>query len=312
MITFGPVPSRRFGQSLGINNLTKKLCTYSCAYCQIGKTKHKEILQKYLYQPEDIFSEIQDDLVKIYKWGKQVDYITFVPNGEPTLDMNLGIEIELLKFFNLKIAVITNSSLISKKEVRNNLMKADSVSLKIDTIEEKDWHIINRPAKYLNLKSILQGMLEFSNNYKGKLITETMLIDGVNTDRDKLKNIAQFLGKINPYVAYIAVPIRPPAEKWVKIPSERKINQCYQVFKEYLANVEYLIGYEGNNFTHTRNVEEDILSITSVHPIRDDALIKFLDDVKTDWPLIEKLIYDKKLKEIDYNGSKFYMRRVKL
>jgi len=309
MLTFGPVPSRRFKQSLGINNLPKKLCTYSCVYCQIGKTKHKEILQKYLYQPEDIFSEIQDDLVKIYKWGKQVDYITFVPNGEPTLDMNLGIEIELLKFFNLKIAVITNSSLISKKEVRNNLMKADSVSLKIDTIEEKDWHIINRPAKYLNLKSILQGMLEFSNNYKGKLITETMLIDGVNTDRDKLKNIAQFLGKINPYVAYIAVPIRPPAEKWVKIPSERKINQCYQVFKEYLDNVEYLIGYEGNAFSYTGNIEENMLDIMSVHPMKKQAIEHMLNQANLNWDVVKKLITKNKLSEVEYGGFKYYLRK---
>jgi wyosine [tRNA(Phe)-imidazoG37] synthetase (radical SAM superfamily) len=309
MITFGPVPSRRFNQSLGINNLPKKICTYSCVYCQIGITKHKQISPTYFYQPEDIFSEIQDKLVKIYKLGKYIDYITFVPNGEPTLDMNLGKEIELLKFFNLKIAVITNSSLLSKKEVRNDLMKADCVSIKIDTVDEKDWHTINRPAKNLNLNSIMKGIVEFSNNYKGKLITETMLIEGVNTDRDKLVNIAQFLGKINPFVAYIAVPIRPPAEKWVKIPSESKINQCYQVFKEHIDNVEYLIGYEGNAFSFSDNIENDMLSIMSVHPMRKEALEHLLNQANLNWDVVNNMIIKDKLSEVDYKGFKYYLRK---
>ena len=308
MITFGPVPSRRFNQSLGINNLPKKLCTYSCVYCQIGKTKHKKILPEYFYQPEDIFSEIQDNLVKIYKYGKHVDYLTFVPNGEPTLDMNIGKEIELLKFFNIKIAVITNSSLLSYKDVRNDLMKTDSVSLKIDTLNEEDWHIINRPSKQLDFNSILNGIINFSKTYKGKLITETILIEGVNTDRDKLKNIAQFLGKINPYVSYISVPIRPPAEKWVKIPNERTINQCYQIFKEYLDNVEYLIGYEGNAFSYTGNIEQNMLNIMSVHPMKKEAIEHMLNQANLNWTVVQNLIAKNKLAEVEYSGFKYYLR----
>jgi wyosine [tRNA(Phe)-imidazoG37] synthetase (radical SAM superfamily) len=309
MITFGPVPSRRFNQSLGINNLPKKICTYSCVYCQIGKTKHKQISPQYFYQPEDIFSELQDNLVKIYKWGKHLDYVTFVPNGEPTLDINLGKEIELLKFFNVKIAVITNSSLLSYKDVRNDLMKADSVSLKIDTLNEEDWHIINRPANQLEFNSILKGIIDFSKTYKGKLITETMLIEGVNTDRDKQKNIAQFLGKINPYVSYISVPIRPPAEKWVKIPNEKTINQCYQVFKEYVDNVEYLIGYEGNAFSYTGNIEENILDIMSVHPMKKEAIEHMLNQANQNWETVQNLIFKDKLSEVEYEGFKYYLRK---
>jgi wyosine [tRNA(Phe)-imidazoG37] synthetase (radical SAM superfamily) len=189
-------------------------------------------------------------------------------------------------------------------------MNADCVSLKIDTIDENDWHTINKPEKSLNLDLILEGVLKFSNSYTGKLITETMLIDGINTDKNKLKNIAQYLEKINPFKAFLAVPIRPPAEKWVKIPSEQTINQCYQIFKSYIDNIEYLIGYEGYNFTHTRNVEEDILSITAVHPMRFDELNKILEVAKADWKLIEKLIDNKKLKEVDYYGNRFFMQPI--
>jgi wyosine [tRNA(Phe)-imidazoG37] synthetase (radical SAM superfamily) len=134
MITFGPVPSRRLGRSLGINNIPPKICTYSCIYCQLGKTLKMKIEPQVFYSPTEIFREVEDKVKKSKEKGELIDYLTFVPDGEPTLDINLGQEIKLIKPLGIKIAVITNSSLIDKKIVRENLMKADLISFKIDSV----------------------------------------------------------------------------------------------------------------------------------------------------------------------------------
>ncbi|GAI03556.1 unnamed protein product, partial [marine sediment metagenome] len=182
MLTFGPIPSRRLGRSLGINNIPPKVCTYSCVYCQIGKTSNMKIQPQVFYSPSQIFNEVQEKVEKSREKGESIDYLTFVPDGEPTLDINLGKEIKLIKSLGIKIAVISNSSLIDQKQVRENLKEVDLVSLKVDSVEEEIWRRVNHPHRSLCLKSILDDILEFSRIFKGKIITETMLIKNINDD----------------------------------------------------------------------------------------------------------------------------------
>jgi len=311
MITFGPVPSRRLGRSLGINNIPPKICTYSCIYCQLGKTSKIKIEPQVFYLPSEIFREVQDKVKKSKEKGELIDYLTFVPDGEPTLDINLGQEIKLIKSLGIKIAVITNSSLIDKKQVRENLMEADLISFKIDSVEEEIWRKVDRPHRNLSLKDILNSMLKFRENYKGEIITETMLVKDINDNSQHIKKVADFLAKLKPNQSYLSLPIRPPADNWVQSPSEEVVNQSYYIFKEKVDHVECLIGYEGNAFAFTGEVEEDILSITSVHPMREDALKDFLGRANSDWSLIERLIKQGKLVESEYEGHKFYIRKFK-
>jgi len=112
--------------------------------------------------------------------GEHIDYITFVPDGEPTLDINPGREAELLKELGIPLAILTNSSLIWREDVREDLIKFGFVSLKLDVVSEQLWRKIDRLHKSLKLDEILDGMLKFRKSFKGKLITETMLIDGIN------------------------------------------------------------------------------------------------------------------------------------
>ncbi|MBA7498829.1 hypothetical protein ES704_01567 [subsurface metagenome] len=311
MITFGPIPSRRLGRSLGINNIPPKICTYSCVYCQIGKTSNMKIQPQIFYSPSQIFNEVQKKVEKSREKGEPIDYLTFVPDGEPTLDVNLGKEIKLIKSLGIKIAVITNASLVDQKQVRENLKEADLVSLKVDSVEEEIWRRVNHPHRSLCLKSILDGILEFSRIFKGKIITETMLIKNINDDSQHIKKVANFLAQLKPNKSYLSLPIRPPAEKWVQTPSEEVVNQSYYIFKEKVDQVECLIGYEGNAFAFTGEAEEDILSITSVHPMREEALKDFLERAKSDWSIVEEMIEQGKLVESEYKGHKFYIRKFK-
>ena len=276
MITFGPVPSRRLGRSLGINNIPPKICTYSCVYCQLGRTIKMQVERRPFHDQWEILKTAQDKVKKAREKGESIDYLTFVPDGEPTLDIHLGREIEILRSLGIKIAVITNTSLIWREDVREDLMKADCVSLKIDSMQEGIWRKIDRPYGTLQLDLILDRMIEFAKAYQGEFLTETMLVEGVNDSKVLVSEIAEFLAQLRPTRAYLSIPTRPPAEKWVEGPAEEIIHRAYHILHERIDQVEYLIGYEGNAFASTGNVEEDLLSITSVHPMREEAVSEFL------------------------------------
>ncbi|MBA7635045.1 hypothetical protein ES703_42645 [subsurface metagenome] len=310
MIAFGPVPSRRLGHSLGINNIPPKICTYSCVYCQVGRTINMQVKRKSFYKPEEVIHEVVKKIREAKNIGEPVDYLTFVPDGEPTLDVNLGNEIELLKTLGIKIAVITNSSLIWKEEVRNELGGADWISLKIDAVTENIWGKINRPHGSLKLDEILHGISEFANAFKGALTTETMITQDVNDNLEEMDKVSDFIAKIKPNKSYIAIPTRPPAEKYIEPPTEQVINMAHQIFMEKSIPTEYLIGYEGNAFAFTGNVENDLLSITSVHPMREDGVKELLDKAEANWNIIEKLIHEDKLTEVKYKNEKFYVRKL--
>lgn len=312
MYTFGPIPSRRLGRSLGINNIPPKICSYACVYCQLGNTIKMEIDRNKFYQPKIILDEVKNKIEKATKMGETIDYLTFVPDGEPTLDVNLGREIELLKPLGIKIAVITNSSLIWQKDVRNDLSKADWISLKVDTVNEDIWHKIDRPHGRLELNKILEGIQKFAKDYNGYLITETMLVSGINDNDKSLRSTAKYICKLKPMKAYLSVPTRPPAENWIKVPKVKAINNAYQIFSNSISEVELLTGYEGNAFAFTGEVERDLLSITSVHPMRKDAVEQFLRKANSDWSIVQKLIDKKEIIELEYDGKTFYIKNVSI
>jgi wyosine [tRNA(Phe)-imidazoG37] synthetase (radical SAM superfamily) len=308
VIAFGPVPSRRLGRSLGINNIPPKVCTYSCVYCQLGRTIQMRANRRSFYKPGEIEKAVREKVASAVVAGEPVDYLTFVPDGEPTLDAHLSRALERLKPLGIKIAVITNGSLIWHQDVRAALMGADWVSLKVDAVREEVWRRVDRPHGALRLAAILEGMLDFSHAYQGELAAETMLVAGVNDSADQVREVADFLAGLQPAVAYLAIPTRPPAEEWVRPPGEAAINRAYQVLGEKLQRVEYLIGYEGNAFALTGNVEEDLLSITAVHPMREDAVGELLARAGVDWSTAHRLVAQRQLIVVTYEGHRFYMR----
>ncbi|MCJ7825443.1 MAG: radical SAM protein [Anaerolineales bacterium] len=310
MIAFGPVPSRRLGRSLGINNIPPKICTYSCVYCQLGRTIKMQIERQPFYRPDEILGVVRDKVTSALDQGEAIDYLSFVPDGEPTLDLNLGVEISALRELGTRIAVISNASLIWRDDVRADLMTADWVSLKVDAVRLPTWRRIDRPHGGLTRQAILGGMRTFAVDFKGEFVTETMLVKGVNDTEDDLVEIAEFLGEIQPDIAYISIPTRPPAEDWVRAAEEGAINLAYQLVGEQVNQVELLLGYEGNAFSASGDAEEDILSITAVHPMREDAVRQLLIEAGSSWDLVNDLIQQGKLVELQYLGKRFYLRRV--
>ncbi len=311
MLTFGPVPSRRLGRSLGINNIPPKVCSYACVYCQLGKTYQMRINPETYYSPEKLYEEIHNKVNKTIEKGETIDYLTFVPDGEPTLDINLGETIKLTKSLGYKVAVISNSSLLDNRMVVENLLDADLVSLKIDSVDRDIWKKINRPHRKLQLDTILNSILEFTHNFRGSTIIETMLVRGLNDSIGHIEKVADFVAKLKIERIYLSIPIRPPAKSWVQAPQMEVINRCYNLIKKKINHVEYLIGFEGNEFASTGEIEEDILSITSVHPIREDSMKALLNRRNSEWSIVNKLISEGRLVETVYEGKRFYLRNLR-
>lgn len=312
MIVYGPVPSRRLGQSLGVNNIPPKICSYSCVYCQIGRTNKMQTIRSEFYKPEEIFLEAKFKTDKLKANGEHVDYLSFVPDGEPTLDKNLGLEIDLLKKLNIKIAVITNASLLWMDDVKSDLMKADWVSVKLDAADIDTWHKIDRPHGSLNLNNILYGIRDFAKEFKGTLVTETMLVSGFNDHPSCIEMIGRQLKIIQPHKAYLLVPTRPPAEQFVSRAEKKNLaDSTISISSISNVSVECITGDEQEEgFFFTDDITNDLLSITSVHPIREDIIDELLKKGDANKDIIINLVRKNKIIELLYEGKKFYKKNL--
>ncbi|NLF13351.1 MAG: hypothetical protein GX597_16325 [Anaerolineaceae bacterium] len=189
-------------------------------------------------------------------------------------------------------------------------MSADWVSLKVDAVDSAIWRQNDRPHRSLHLSPILEGLLAFAGHYGGELVTETMLVAGVNDGPRHLRGLAAFLARLQPDRAYLSIPTRPPAEPWVQAPAEEVVNRAYHILREEVSKVEYLIGYEGNAFAFTGDVEQDLLSITAVHPMREDAVSDYLARAGAGWTAVQRLVAEGQLAAVKYREHAFYLRKL--
>ena len=309
-IAFGPVPSRRLGHSLGVNNIPAKTCSYGCIYCQVGRTTRMAVEPEVFYDPGSVISDVGKKLDQSRSAGIPVDFITFVADGEPTLDIHLKQELRMIKGLGCKTAVISNASLIWRPEVQEALWEADWVSLKADAAAKKIWRCINRPHGKLVLEKILEGAMAFSAGFSGTLVTETMLVQGTNDDDESLKHVAAYLSELRPETAYLSVPTRPPAEPRVHPPAETRRYQAYELFSQNLPDVAFNISYEGDDFQVTGDIAPDLLAITAVHPMREEAVFNLLKQAGAGREILDDLVLNNRLKRIDYQGRTYYLRHI--
>ena len=310
MPVFGPVPSRRLGNSLGVNNIPPKICSYACRYCQLGKTLRMSLESQPYFDPRQLCREVEE---KLSAYEGHIDYLTVVPDGEPTLDLNLEELVRSLKGFGIPVAVISNSSLITRVETRKALALFDWVSLKVDAVTEQVWKKIDRPHPRLDLDRILEGLVLFREGYEGILNTETMLVNGLNDAQEELSEIARFLGKLRPDTAWISLPLRPPAESDV-LPAETPVLQsALALFREKVPIVEALNHPEGDDFSACGpDLSQAILDITSVHPIRERALRSLIARKGSNWELVMKLVEENLLLQTEWEGETFYRRNLEV
>ena len=300
MFTYGPVPSRRLGRSLGVSLIPPKTCSYSCVYCQLGRTNCLKVRRESFFPKGEVLSEIERQLA-----NTEVDFITFVGDGEPTLSADLGWLIRKCKESTSRpVAVITNGSLLFRSDVRQDLLEADVVIPSLDAGNEEVFKKINRPHGAISFDAMLQGQVNFRSQYRGQIWLEVMLVHGVNDSDSELRDIHTAFNRVEPDGIYIITPIRPPAESWVKPPPPERILRAQEILGQSTA----IDNIESGTFGLKAfvNAREAILEIGSRHPLRLEQALK-IEDEFSETGTIDKMIKDKEIVEISYNTSKYLL-----
>lgn len=204
---FGPIPSRRLGRSLGIDPVPMKTCTYDCVYCQLGRTTNKTIERKSYVHWESILSDLNR---KAYS---RVDYITLSGSGEPTLHLGLGELIERIKAVStIPVAVLTNGSLLWRADVREELQHADLVIPSLDAGDASRFRFINRPHESISFTRMVEGLISFRQEYRGRIWLEVLLLAGLTSTETEVTRIARWVSRIKPDRVQLNTATRPSSE----------------------------------------------------------------------------------------------------
>jgi wyosine [tRNA(Phe)-imidazoG37] synthetase (radical SAM superfamily) len=266
---FGPVPSRRLGQSLGIDPVPLKTCNWNCVYCQLGRTAPLTLVRGKYVPGRALLADVEEALA-VSKPG-EIDWVTFVGSGEPTLHSSLGWMIRRVKVHtSLPVAVITNGSLLFLPKVRDELSAADAVMPTLDAGNAWLYRQINRAAPRFTFDHLVEGIFTFRREYYGKLWIEVMLIQGINDTPEVLQELAQIMEKIQPDLVHITLPVRPPVESWVRPADDSGLQRAEQILGRVVP-VSIPVASEVKA-TRLGDLEETILSVITRHPMHEDEL----------------------------------------
>ena len=302
---FGPVPSRRLGQSLGIDTIPLKTCNWNCVYCQLGRTIPLINDRREYYPRAEILAEVEEAL-SAHKPG-EIDWVTFVGSGEPTLHSGIGWLIRKVKeSTRLPVAVITNGSLLYLPEVRQELIVADAVLPTLDAGSVELYRKINRPHPEITFERLVNGLISFRAEYPGKLWVEVMLVRGLNDTEEVLRGIAAVLKHVKPDEVHLNLPTRPPAETWVQPPDDDGLIRALAVLGEIAQVVHPAQG--SFDLSAYENVNDAVIGIITRHPMGQDELEQTLDR----WsPLqvgqaLAALASDERVQVVERYGKRFW------
>jgi wyosine [tRNA(Phe)-imidazoG37] synthetase (radical SAM superfamily) len=269
---YGPVPSRRLGRSLGIDPVPPKTCNWNCVYCQLGRTTPVSNERRELAPLEEVLDEVESAFTA---GGGNIDWVTFVGSGEPTLHTGLGRMIrEVRAMVSVPIAVITNGALLHRRDVRRQLAAADAVMPSLDAGSEALYRAINRPFPGLTLERHVEGLVAFQRSFAGRLWVEVMLVAGLNDGEAALRDLASALRRIEPDEVHINVPTRPPAEPWVKAPEAGVLERARSLLG---ARAHVVLPAAGDFEVHTdATIAETVAGIVTRHPLSEQELLATL------------------------------------
>ena len=297
-VVFGPITSRRFGQSLGIDlSPDTKQCNFDCIYCELKGAKPVDIIQN----PPSV-KEVVSNVKKALLKHKDIDVITLTANGEPTLYpymKELVKELHVIKG-NSKLLILSNGATATCKEVRDVLKEIDIVKLSLDCVSEKCFKKIDRPIKGLHVKDIIKGIKEFRKIYTKELVLEVLVVEGINDKESEFEALRDVLKEIKPDRIDISTVDRPPAYD-VKSVSIPRLKELTNILSSLPISLAYKRDYSEEKRDFTKN---EILNMIDKRPQSfEDVNISFS---KKSIEQIDRLVEDKILYVKGVAGVNFY------
>jgi wyosine [tRNA(Phe)-imidazoG37] synthetase (radical SAM superfamily) len=224
---YGPVPSRRLGRSLGIDLVPFKTCTYDCIYCQLGRTTHRTMDRRAYFPVHEILTELE----QVLDAGKEPDYIGIAGSGEPTLNSGIGVLIkEIKRRTAIPVAVLTNGSLLWMPTVRTALMPADLVLPSLDAGDPRLFQRINRPCGGIAFDSLVNGLIQFTHQFPGRVWLEILLLGGLTDTPAAVSRIAEVVSRIRPARVQLNTVCRPAAENFARSLSIEQMQELKAFF----------------------------------------------------------------------------------
>lgn len=305
-MAFGPVPSRRLGLSVGVNAVPRKVCSYNCVFCQLGRTTDLTT-RRDEYTPTDaIVSAIRAKLSQ----AAQTDFVTFIGDGEPTLASNLGeVLSRVSEFWDGRTALITNGSLFWMPEVREVAARFDVVMPTVSAGDPGVFRKVHRPHGDLSFEDCAEGLREFARGYSGRVWAEVMLVRGLNDSPGSLERIGKVIGSLNPAEVHITAPIRPPSVSSVEAPTRETVEMA---LREIPGSVDFTHPEATEVPSPGTDPETHLIEISGTHPLRREQAIALLvnsghshDEAHR---VLDSMVDSSRLVVLERHGSKFYVR----
>ena len=302
---FGPVPSRRLGISLGIDLVPMKTCTLNCIYCECGESTHLT-LERREYVP---FATVKQELSIYFENNPPPDYITFSGSGEPTLNSRIGDVLHFIKnhIHDIPVALLTNGTLFSQKQVREDIKAATVIIPSLDAATEKVFRKINRPAPHLNVHTIIQGLIQLRKEYRGKIWLEIFIVPGMNDTEQELTALKQAIDKIKPDQVQINTLDRPGPVSTLRAATRQELEHVIDFWEMENAAIVADAPEHKALFPYRKDTASAILGTIARRPCTLTDLSEILglptDEVKK---YIDSLHTDKKIKIVKQKRGLFY------
>ncbi|MCD4654164.1 radical SAM protein [bacterium] len=307
---FGPVPSRRLGMSLGVDLVPLKVCSLDCVYCEVGKTTKLTLNRKEYIK----FNKVKKELIHYFNNNPDPDYITFSGSGEPTLNIHIG---EILQFIkqnkpDIPVAVLTNGTLFFDKNVRNAIKDADIVLPSLDAATENVFKKINRPPKNLSIDKYIQGLIDFRNEFKGKIWLEIFILPGYNDKKEELIELKKTIQKIKPNSVQLNTLDRPGTVSNLKGATREELQQVVDSWG--LDNIEIIAASPERKSirSYRSDTETAIIETISRRPCTLDDLTKILGiHINEINKYLDVLDAEEKIEAIEQERGVFYQVKEK-
>ena len=302
---FGPVPSRRLGISLGIDLVPMKTCTLNCIYCECGESTHLT-LERREYVP---FATVKQELSIYFENNPPPDYITFSGSGEPTLNSRIGDVLHFIKnhIHDIPVALLTNGTLFSQKQVREDIKAATVIIPSLDAATEKVFRKINRPSPHLKVDTIIQGLIQLRKEYRGKIWLEIFIVPGMNDTEQELTALKQAIDKIKPDQIQINTLDRPGSVPTLRAATRQELEHVIDFWEMENAAIVADAPEHKALFPYRKDTASAILGTIARRPCTLTDLSEILglptDEVKK---YIDSLHTDKKIKIVKQKRGLFY------